>query len=134
MDKGRTIELTVDSGAAETVTSETEIPEFPTVNPSGPERDTTYILPDGSHVGNQGEKHVEVTTKAGSRCTVRMQVTGVRKSLMSVSKVCDAGHRVIFDKHGGYIEHETTGQRTSFERKGGVYSLRLNLDNGKDFR
>ena len=58
-----------------------------------------------------------------------MQVTQVRKSLMSVSKVCDTGHRVVFERSGGYIEHEASGQRTKFERIGGVYSLKVNLDN-----
>ena len=67
--------------------------------------------------------------RLGAKCTVRMQVTDVRKSLISVSKVCDAGHRVIFEKGGGYIEHLESGQRTGFERKGGVYTLRVNLDN-----
>ena len=129
IDKGRKVEFTIDSGAAETVTGENEFPEFPTIKPSGPERETTYVLPDGSLVGNKGEKHVEVTTNEGAKCTVRMQVTNVRKSLMSVSKICDAGHTVIFHKDGGYIEHEATGQLTKFERSGGVYSLSVNLDN-----
>ena len=75
-----------------------------------------------------------MTTNEGAKCTVRMQVTNVRKSLMSVSKICDAGHRVIFEKGGGHIEHEATGQRTSFLRKGGVYVLRVNLDNSQDFQ
>ena len=96
MDKTRNIEMTIDSGAAETVTSEGEMPEFPTLKPGGPERDTKYVLPDGGTVDNQGEKHVEVVTKEGAKCTVRMQVTQVRKSLMSVSRVCDAGHNVVF--------------------------------------
>ena len=116
------------------MTSEQEIPEFPTIQQSGPERETTYVLPDGSLVGNQGEKHVEVLTNEGAKCIVGMQVTNVRKSLMSVSKICDAGHKVIFTKGGGYIEHELTGQRTNFDRKGGVYSLRVTLDNKQDFR
>ena len=103
------------------------------MKPEGPERETTYVLPDGSLVGNKGETHVEVTTNEGAKCTVRMQVTSVRKSLMSVSKICDAGHRVTFGRDGGYIEHEATGQKTRFERCGGVYSLKVNLDN-QDFR
>ena len=118
LNAGRVIEMTIDSGAAETVTSEEAIPEFPTMSPSGPERDTKYVLPDGGAVDNQGEKHVDVTTQEGAKCKIRMQVTQVRKSLMSVSKICDAGHRVVFNKVGGYIEHEETGQRTSFQRKG----------------
>ena len=134
MDKGRVIEMTIDSGAAETVTGEDEIPEVSTIKPTGPERETKYVLPDGTLVDNTGEKHVDITTSEGSKCTVIMQVTNVRKSLMSVSKVCDAGHKVIFTKGGGYIEHELTGQRTKFERKGGVYSLMVTLDKQQDFR
>ena len=134
LGKGRVVEMTIDSGAAETVTSEEEIPEYPTIQPSGPERETQYVLPDGGMVKNKGEKHVEITTGEGAKCTVRMQVTQVRKSLMSVSKVCDAGHRVIFERNGGYIEHEASGQRTAFDRKGGVYALMVNLDKPQDFR
>ena len=52
-----------------------------------------------------------------------MQVTDVRKSLMSVSKVCDEGHRVVFEAHAGHIEHIARGQRTSFYRCNGVYVL-----------
>ena len=77
-----------------------------------------YVLPDGRIITNQGEKHVPVTTKEGAQCLLRMQVTEARKSLMSVSRVCDAGHRVTFEANGGLIEHLQTGQRTKFHRKG----------------
>ena len=58
-----------------------------------------------------------------------MQVTDINKSLMGVSRICDTGHKVIFDSEGGYIEHVESGQLTRFERKGGVYVLRAALDN-----
>ena len=61
-----------------------------------------------------------------------MQITDINKSLMSVSRICDTGHRVIFDSQGGCIEHIETGQQTKFEREGGVYVLRAAIDN-KDF-
>ena len=107
----RSIDMTIDSGAVETVTSNEEIPEFPTIRPQGPERGTSYILPGGEVIDNKGEKHVHITTNEGAKCTVRMQVTDVRKSLMSVSKVCDAGHKVVFEQEGGYIEHIASGQK-----------------------
>ena len=66
------------------------------------------------------------TTKEGAKCVMRMQVTAVRKSLMSVSKICDVGHKVIFESNGGHIEHLSTGQRTQFDRKGGVYTIKVN--------
>ena len=51
---------------------------------------------------------------------------------MSVSKICDTGHRVVFESTGGYIEHLESNQNTEFDRKGGVYALRVRLDN-QDF-
>ena len=77
---------------------------------------------------NQGEKHIKVNTKEGSKCVLRMQVTDVRKSLMSVGKVCDEGHRVVFEAPGGYIEQLESGQRTHFDRRGGVYVLDVEIE------
>ena len=129
----RSIDLTIDSGAAETVTGQDQFPEFATLNSSTYER-TSYILPSGAELKHHGEKRVKILTKEGSRCTVRMQVTDINKSLMSVSRICDTGHRVIFDSHGGFIEHIQSGQKTAFERKCVVYVLRANLDKEGDFR
>ena len=86
------------------------------------------MLPSGQLIQNEGEKHVNITTKEGAKLQVRMQVTDVRKSLMSVGKVCDEGHRVIFEKTQGYIEHILTGERTMFERRGGVYVLEVAVE------
>ena len=60
-------------------------------------------------------------------CNLRMQVTHVRKPLMSVSRVCDQGHEVIFRRDGGVIRHITTGQETSFVRRDGVYRMSLKM-------
>ena len=125
--------MIIDSGASETVTAESLIPEVPTVNPVTPERQHVYNLPGGRVINNKGEKHVPVTTHEGAQCLLRMQVTDARKSLMSVSRICDAGHRVTFEANGGCIEHVKSGQRTRFDRKGGIYSLQVNLDDSSRF-
>ena len=74
-----------------------------------------------------GEKEVKVVTKEGSRCTLKMQVTNVTKPLMSVSRICDAGHRVVFEDKGGCIEHLATKQKTSFQRIDNVYRLKVQV-------
>ena len=127
------LDLTIDSGAAETVTNESDVPEYETLQPDSPERQTSYVLPSGQVIDNKGEKHVKVTTEEGAKCLIRMQVTDVRKSLMSVSKVCDSGHRVVFEKDFGYIEHLQSKQRTSFRRKGGVYVLSVKVEKPSGF-
>ena len=126
-DEKHFISVTVDSGAGDNVTNKDEAPEYEVETSDHPEKDTAYILPDGRVIRNEGVKNVKVITEEGAKCTVKMQVTDVRKSLMSVSRVCDEGHRVVFEKHGGYIEHLATGQKTQFPRIGGVYVLRLEV-------
>ena len=81
--------------------NEDDAPDYHIMTPSGPQRNSKYILPNGEIVENEGEKHVRVKTKEGHRCMIKMQVTQVRKPLMSVGKVCDEGHRVIFEQQGG---------------------------------
>ena len=76
----------------------------------------------------QGTWRLNLKTAEGSKCMIRMQVTNVKKSLMSVSKVCDQGHRVVFEKECGYIEHLETGQRTRFNRRNGVYVLDVEVE------
>ena len=41
-----------------------------------------------------------------------LQVTNVRKSLMSVGKVCAEGNQVVLRANDGYIKHTASGQRT----------------------
>ena len=133
IDDNRNIEITIDSGAAETVTGRDMYPEFKTIKNVSDNR-TSYILPSGAELKHHGEKRVNIITQEGSKCTMRMQVTDINKSLMSVSRICDTGHRVICTSEGGYIEHIETGQTTKFERRGGVYVLKANLDQSGDFR
>jgi hypothetical protein len=59
-----------------------------------------------------------------------MQVTDVKKPLMSVARICDAGHEVTFSATGGAIKHMKTGQVTSFERVDNVYRLKVALAPG----
>ena len=88
-----------------------------------------YVTANGSVMANQGEKDLRVITEEGHRCTLRMQVTDVQKPLMSVARICDAGHRVTFTRDGGVIESET-GVKTHFIRIDNVYRLRVGLTAG----
>ena len=62
---------------------------------------------------NQGEQVVSSTTGSGQRCRFKLQVTDVHRPLMSVSRICDAGHRVVFEANSGYIQSVATGERCS---------------------
>ena len=124
--------ITIDSGASENVISEKLAPQFRTRPARGSRGDVKYVTANGSVMSNQGEKEVKVRTKEGHRCMLRMQVTDVQKPLMSVPRICDAGHRVIFTKQGGHIEHEESGQKTEFVRENNVYRLKVEMAGGEE--
>ena len=76
-------------------------------------------------MANEGEQHLQIMTEEGTAAQIPWQITGVRKALMSVSKLCDRGNRVTFGRGGGVIYNVRTGQMTPFNRSGGLYTLGL---------
>ena len=49
----------------------------------------------------------------------------MKKALLSVHRVVQAGNRVIFAASGSYVQDEQTGETTELVEKGGMYMLRL---------
>ena len=66
-------------------------------------------------------------TKEGAMRDMSSTVCAVTEALGSVSQMCRAGNRVIFNPpwhpDGSYIEHEETGERLWLEEQGGLYVL-----------
>ena len=52
-------------------------------------------------------------------------VTDVEDALLSVSKIVQAGNRVVFDASGSYIEHKLTGEVTPLVKRRGLYMLKM---------
>ena len=53
-----------------------------------------------------------------------MQVArGVTKPLGSVSRICAAGHTVVFDDEGSFILNKQSGVKTWLTQKNGLYML-----------
>jgi hypothetical protein len=126
--------ITIDSGASENVIAENMVPNVEVKPSQGSKEGVQYITANGGVMPNRGEKEVKVITGEGHKCMLKMQVTDVKKPLMSVARICDAGHNVVFTKGGGYIEHVTTGQRTKFVRIDNVYRLKVGVqDEEVDF-
>ena len=47
---------------------------------------------------------------------------------MSVAKICDAGHTVMFREDGGVIRNNKTGEETKFRRENNVYRMTVKLN------
>ena len=122
--------ITVHSGASENVISERMARQFEVKPSKGSRGGVKYVAANGSLMNNKGEKDVKVRTKEVHKCVMKMQVTDVQKPPMSVCRIFDAGHRVVFLRDGGYIEHEKTGQRTEFARVDNVHRLNVQCDKG----
>jgi hypothetical protein len=121
------IDFTVDSGAADTVADKCIAPECPVVPSAGSMKGVKYVAAAGKVISNEGEKNVTTQTAEGHVCGIKIQIAQVNKALLSVSKICDAGHEVIFTQAGGRIVHQETGQVMNFRRVDGVYRLRVKI-------
>lgn len=88
---GRKLVMTVDSGAGESVCGPLDAPGC-AIQPSEEQRrGTNYLATGGARLPNLGEKHIRIKTQDGKQCRVRMQVTNVRKPLLSVARTKTAG-------------------------------------------
>ena len=120
------MEITIDSGAGENVMPEYMAPSTPVQESK--EAGVLYTAANGDTMPNRGCKRVKITTKEGQLRTMNMQVTDVNRVLMSVAKICDAGHTVTFTTEGGVIRNNKSGEETKFRRENNVYRMRVKIN------
>ena len=114
----------VDSGAEETVAPPGLLPgqveESPMQRAGG-----RYRAANGSRLPNLGQQVAPFRTAEGLSRSLRFQIAGVERPLISVAQLAKTGHRVEFGADEGHIVHVPTGQRLRLQRTGGVYLLRM---------
>ena len=126
MGKEDQIELTIDSGAGENVMPGYMAPYTPVTESK--EAGVMYTAANGEMMPNRGCKKVRITTHEGQLRTMNMQITDVNRALMSVAKICDAGHTVTFNHNGGVIRNNQSGEETKFRRENNVYRMTVKLN------
>lgn len=118
------LELTVDSGAAETICPAKEVTGIPTQPGEKFAQGVRYTCAGGKKLPNLGEKRMlMVTADSKVQHNMTMQVAEVNRALMSVSRCVDAGNRVVFDDKWSFIEDKKTGHRSTIHRRGNLYVL-----------
>ena len=125
------ITLTMDSGAAETVIPTNMCPYVPTKPSDGSRKGVEYEVASGHTIPNTGEKTLNVVTTEGQRRSLTMQVCEVNKALVSISKTCRAGHRVVFDDDGSYVQNKVTGEKTFMQHANNTYTLDVWVKKGQ---
>ena len=119
------IEMAVDSGATETVVSDEMLQSVQVNEGPASRRGVKYEVANGVRIPNEGEKKFSATTGEGITRGITAQVCNVNKPLLSVSRMVNAGNKVVFDADGSYIEDKVTAERMWLEYKGGMYMLRV---------
>jgi hypothetical protein len=118
-----TIEGTMDSGASNSVAPIEALPGVKISESAGSKSGQHYVSAGNDRIPNVGEQVVHFKTKEGHRSSLKWQCAPVTKPLLSISHICDAGHRVTFESTGGYMVNLKSGRKTSFRRKNNVYVL-----------
>ena len=119
------IRTVMDSGAADSVAPPTLAPQVTIDESPGSRRGQCYVSASAGRMPNMGEKVLNIQTHEGRDTTVLYQIAEVSRPFTSVSATCDKGNWVVYTPEGGFIMKCQTGERTSFERKGGIYELDL---------
>ena len=123
-------EITVDSGAAESVLPKDMLPNEVLVEGDAKRAGVQYVAANGAPMPNRGEKRVRFRSGVdGSKKglnSIRFQVTDVNKPLASVSRMLDQGNTVVFTRRNGmksYVINDATGEKLEFEEKKGVFVM-----------
>ena len=87
----------------------------------------SFNAANGDVIPNLGRRSVTLMTKEGAVRDMKFEVCSVTRALGSVSQMCRAGHRVVFNPpwnfEGSYIEHIETGQKMWLIERDGIYLL-----------
>ena len=119
------VKVIMDSGAAESVCPRTMAPQFTVHDSIASRAGVYYTSANGGKIMNLGEQHVPVCLSNGARTIATFQVADVSRPLMSVSKLCEMGNRVIFGANGGILLNLQSGEATPFVKDEGVYTFEM---------
>ena len=120
----REVTAVVDSGAEETVAPPGLLPGQ--AEPSPMQRaGGRYRAANGARIPNVGQLLAGFRTPEGHDCSIRFQLAGIERPLISVSQLARTGHRVEFGAQDGQIIHVQSGRRIQLQRDGGVYLLKM---------
>ena len=88
-----------------------------------------YEVANGGVVVNLGEKKAEVKLKEGGESLLMsFQVVEIHKPLLAVSKLVEAGNKVLFDKDDPHILLQS-GEKIPMKVNGGTYEIEVYILN-----
>ena len=120
------MEITVDSGACDTVIPAECGNHIKVHTPAGGKKHPGYEAANGTNINHVGERRCLVSTEGSNGTNImHFQVADIRKPLLSISKVADMGFECVLGKNGGYLMDTHNGERIPIQRKGNLYDFKL---------
>ena len=125
MDGWEKITAVVDSGAARSVMPKEMLTHLAVRETSESRGGECFKAAGGAEIPNLGVKKVTAVTQEGHKRVMEWVVCPVRRPLISVAKVVEAGNDVYLGSRSPRIVNTKTGQCTYLRKQGGVYVLDL---------
>ena len=122
------IEITVDSGACDTVLPSRMLSSIRTESTEASRAGEEYEVANGHAILNEGQKRCIMMTPGSSEPKgIIFQVSDVHKPLMSVGSMADAGFECLLSKTGGFMRDVDSGEMIPLTRRGNLYHLRAGV-------
>jgi len=120
------ITVTADSGAGNHVCSREDAPGYSVQPSEGSKRGTGFVGVDGVRIANEGEVELNLAGPQG-KFKSTFQVAKVTRPLMSIARICDKGHRVVFEKSHASVLNAQGQEICRFARRGNLYMIDVKL-------
>ena len=119
------IEITIDSGACDTVMPARLCQHISIIQTEESRRGMEYEVANGETIPNVGERHCLLMTEdSNNPKSIVFQVADIHKPLLSVSRCADLGFQCSLEKDGGRLLDVQSGEVIPLHRRGNLYVMR----------
>ena len=130
------IEVTIDSGACDTVMPAAMCGHISMLQTADSRRGVEYEVANGETIPNLGERHCLLMSENSMVMKkIVFQCADIHKPLLSVSRCADLGYQCILEDNGGMLKDKVTGEEIPIHRRGNLYVMRawIRQDESSDF-
>ena len=109
------------------------------VESPGSKRDQLYVVGNGAEVRNEGQVTLNLEANGfgdlpGILIKSVFQVAEITRPLMSVSHICELGHKCVFDDEKAEVVAKNRKILCTFRREGGLYVAEMKLKAPEGFQ
>ena len=121
------LSVAVDSGACDNVIDPKDINAYEdqVEDTEASRNEEHFLAANGEEIPNYGQVKVPAITREQTVRGITFQAAGVSKGLLSVEKMNECGHVVIFDGDASFIVNKKTGEVNQLRRQDGNFMLDL---------